>query len=115
LIRSFFSKRICTARTAPINENEKVNDWAESDLAWDLADAISPLLADRDRAQLYPTIGSGESYTAIDTVLETVAHQRLPIPTEIIPKLTNWLDAYTQNYDALRLHGLLHAIKSLHR
>lgn len=44
--------------------------WAESDLAWELADVISPLLADRDRAQLYATIGSGESYTAIDTALQ---------------------------------------------
>jgi hypothetical protein len=61
-----------------------VNDWAESDLAWELADAISPLLADRDRAQLYATIGSGESYTAIDTVLQTIAHQSLPIPAELI-------------------------------
>ena len=65
----------CTARTARINETEKVNDWAESDLAWELADAISPLLADRYRAQLYDTIGSGESYTAIYTVLQTIAHQ----------------------------------------
>ena len=47
-----------------------MDDWAESDLAWELADAISPLLADRDRAQLYAIIGSGESYIAIDTVLQ---------------------------------------------
>ena len=87
--------------------------WAESDLAWELADAISPLLADRDRDQLYATIGSGESYTAIDTVLQTVAHQSLPIATELITKLTDWLDAYAHSDDAPRLHELLHAIKSL--
>ena len=92
-----------------------MNDWAESDLAWELADAISPLLADRDRAQLYATIGSGESYTAIDTVLQTIAHQSLPIPAELITKLINWLDAYAHSDDAPRLHELLHAIKSLRR
>jgi hypothetical protein len=90
-----------------------VDDWAESDLAWELADAISPLLADRDRAQLYAIIGSGESYIAIDTVLQTMAHQSLPIATELITKLTNWLDAYVHSDDAPRLHELLHAIKSL--
>jgi hypothetical protein len=90
-----------------------VDHWAESDLAWELADAISPLLADRDRDQLYATIGSGESYTAIDTVLQTVAHQSLPIATELITKLTDWLDAYAHSDDAPRLHELLHAIKSL--
>jgi hypothetical protein len=73
-----------------------VDDWTESDLAWELADAISPLLADRDRDQLYATIGSGESCTAIDTVLQTMAHQNAPIPPQLIAKLTNWLDAYTQ-------------------
>ena len=103
----------CTARTAPVNENENVNQWAESDLAWELADAISPLLADSDRAQLYATIGSGESYAAIDTVLQTIAYQSLSIPTELISKLTNWLDAYAHSDDAPRLHELLHAIKSL--
>jgi hypothetical protein len=92
-----------------------VNDWAESDLAWELADAISPLLADRDRAQLYATIGSGESYTAIETVLQTIAHQSLPIPAELITKLINWLGAYAHSDDAPRLHELLHAIKSLRR
>ena len=61
-----------------------MDDWAESDLAWELADAISPLLADRDRAQLYAIIGSGESYIAIDTVLQTMAHQSLPIATELV-------------------------------
>jgi hypothetical protein len=73
-----------------------VDDGAESDLAWELADAISPWLADRDRTQLYATIGSVESYTAIDTVLHTIAHQSLPIPAELVIKLTNWLDAYTK-------------------
>jgi hypothetical protein len=92
-----------------------VNDWAESDLAWELADAISTLLADRDRDQLYATIGAGESYTAIDTMLQTIAPQCFPIPAELITKLINWLDAYAHSDDAPRLHELLRAIKSQRR
>jgi hypothetical protein len=90
-----------------------VDDWVESDLAWELADAISPLLGERDRVQLYATIGSGDSYTAIDAVLQTVVHQSLPIPAELVTKLTNWLDAYIHSDDAPRLFELLCAIKSL--
>jgi hypothetical protein len=90
-----------------------VDDWSESDLAWELADAISPLLAERDRLQLYATIGSGDSYTAIDALLQTMAHQRLAIPAELIPKLADWLDAYVHSDDAPRLLELLSAIKSL--
>lgn len=95
------------------NENENVEDWAASDLAWELADAISPLLAERDREQLYATIGSGDSYAAIVTMLQTMARQSSPISPEITAKLINWLDAYTYSEDANRLHELLRTIRSL--
>lgn len=90
-----------------------MEDWAASDLAWELADAISPLLAERDREQLYATIGSGDSYAAIVTMLQTMARQSSPISPEITAKLINWLDAYTYSEDANRLHELLRTIRSL--
>jgi hypothetical protein len=96
---------------APANENEKVDDWAEADLAWELADAISPLLTDCDRDQLYATIGSGDSSTAIAAILQTMAHQGSPATPALITKLTHWLDAYTHSHDAPRLHELLRAIQ----
>lgn len=105
--------RTARAQTAPVTETNEVDDWAASDLAWELADAINPLIADRDRAQLYATIGSGESYAAIDAVLQTIAHRRLPITGELVAKVANWLDAYAYSSDASRLHELLHAIRSL--
>jgi hypothetical protein len=46
------------------------------------------VLAESDRARLYAIIGSGESYTAITTVLQIMACQRLPIPTRLMTKLT---------------------------
>jgi hypothetical protein len=90
-----------------------VDDWAESELAWELADAIGFLLADNDRAQLYAIIGSGESYTAIITVLHIMARQRLPIPNELITKLAEWLGAYAHSDDGPRLRELLDAISPL--
>lgn len=92
-----------------------MDDWTESDLAWELADAISPQLTDRDHAQLYAMIGSGESFTAIDIALQTVTRQGLSIPTELETRLANWLDAYTHSNDAPRLRELLCAIESLRR
>ena len=90
-----------------------MDERGESDLAWELADAISPLLGERDRDQLYAIIGSGDSYTAIDALLQTMAHQRLPLPAEFVPKLSGWLDAYVHSDDAPRLLELLRAITSL--
>jgi hypothetical protein len=89
-----------------------VDDRAESDLAWELADAISPLLAELDRGQFYAAIGSGESYTAIDTALQTIARQGVPMPAELITRLTDWLGAYAHSADAPRLHELLSAIET---
>lgn len=104
------SIRNCTARTSAANEDGTVDNWAESELAWELADAINHLLADRDRSQLYVTIGSGDSYGAIETALQTMAHHDLSVPAELIAKLANWLDAYAHSRDVLRLHELLRAL-----
>jgi hypothetical protein len=90
-----------------------VNDWAESDLAWELADEIGSLLADRERAQLYATIGAGHSFTAIETLLQIIARQRLTLSFELVAKIADWLDAYAHSDDAPRLHELLYAIKHL--
>jgi hypothetical protein len=90
-----------------------VDDPTEADLAWELADVISPLLDEHDRHQLYATIGSGDSYTGIDTALQTIAHQSWPLPTALISKLHDWLHAYAQSDDAPRLHELIRNIESL--
>jgi hypothetical protein len=89
-----------------------VDDRAESDLAWELADAVSPLLAEPDRRQFYAAIGSGESYIAIDTALQTIARQGAAIPSELRTKLTDWLGAYAHSADAPRLRELLSAIQT---
>jgi hypothetical protein len=95
------------------NENENVHDWGESDLAWELADAISPLLAERDRHQLYATIGSGDSYVAIDTMLQTMAQESFPVSPKLVAKLVTWLDGYAHSQDAPRLHQLLRTVTAL--
>ncbi|MBW0012522.1 hypothetical protein [Mycobacterium sp.] len=96
-------------------EDEKVDDWAASDLAWELAEAISPLLANRDRERdrLYAAIGSGDSYAAIDAVLQILAGQGSALPAGLVAKLTNWLDAYTHSDDAHRLQELLRVITAV--
>ena len=55
---------------------------------------------------------SGKSYAAIDTALQAITHQSLPLRSELVAKLANWLDAYAHSYDAPRLRDLFNAIKS---
>ena len=104
----------CGLQTTPLStENENVNDWAESDLAWELADAISPLLTERERHQLYATIGSGDSYAAIDTVLQTMAQESFPVSPKLVAKLVTWLDGYAHSQDAPRLNQMLRTVTAL--
>jgi hypothetical protein len=90
-----------------------VNDWAESDLAWELAEVVGPVLADRDRDELYVTIGSGSSYAAIDTLLQMIVQRRLPVSVALVARIDVWSNAYVHSGDAPRLHELLDAIRSL--
>jgi hypothetical protein len=84
----------------------QVDDWAEAELAWKLADALSPALPASERNQLYAVLGSADSYTAITTVLRAA----LPLPAGLITELRTWLHAYQHSADAPHLHALLRAV-----
>ncbi|WP_186244527.1 hypothetical protein [Mycobacterium simulans] len=83
-----------------------MDDWAEAELAWKLADALSPAFPAAERAQLYAVLGSGDSYAAITTVLRAA----LPLPATLITELRAWLYAYQHSDDAPHLHELLRAV-----
>jgi len=100
-------------REAPTKEKRKVDDPAESDLAWELADIISNALPGPDRAHLYAIIGSGDSYTAIEVALQTITRHSLPLPATLINRITTWLEAYAHSDDGPRLQELVHIIKPL--
>jgi len=89
-----------------------VDYWAECDLAWDLADAISVVVSDRERSELYTIIGGGDSYRAIDTLLGIVARVDVLVSPDLVQKLTDWLAAYAGSMDAARLRVLLDAVRS---
>ncbi|ASL18398.1 hypothetical protein [Mycobacterium intracellulare] len=90
-----------------------MNDWTESELAWQLADQIGPLLADPDRDQLYTTIGAGHSFIAIDKMLQIIVQRHLTVPRELVATVAEWLGAYAHSHDAPRLNELLCVIKGL--
>jgi hypothetical protein len=98
-----------TLRSAKISW---VDEWAESDLAWELADTLGPLLPDHDRAAIYTTIGSGYSYTAITRLVQASALGGYALPPRLVDRLAEWLDAYTHSDDAARLLQLLNAIRT---
>jgi hypothetical protein len=87
-----------------------VNYWAESDLAWELVDAVGPRMANHERAEVYAMIGGGNFYTAIQTLLETTVRVGLAISPALAAGLTHWFAPYTHDEGAPRLRELLHTI-----
>ncbi len=106
------SRTLLPKADRPETATRNMNDWDAADLAWELADAVGPRLDERDRARIYATVGSGESYTAIGIVLRTVAQRSLSLPAELIAKVADWLDAYEHSDDGPRLREMLRAIEA---
>jgi hypothetical protein len=94
-----------------MGENEHVDAWAETDLAWDLAELAGLHIPEHDRIAVYAAIGAGDCYAAIDTLLETIVHARVPAPPALVAKIVDWLKAYAHHADAPRLHELLNVIR----
>jgi hypothetical protein len=90
-----------------------VNYWAEIDLAWELAEAVATRIPGRDSADAYASIGAGNSYLAIRLLLDRAARERVPLSSELIGRLTEWLEAYAHDDDAPRLRELLVLIATL--
>jgi hypothetical protein len=91
---------------------DQVDNWAETDLAWELAEIACLLMPDRDRIEVYTAIGAGYSYTAIGTLLRTIDREDVAISAVLAARLADWLSAYAHHRDALRLHKILDSIQS---
>lgn len=94
-----------------IRDNRGVDDWAESDLAWQLAEVACLLLPDRDRVEVYTAIGAGYNYGAIEAMLETVVRAGTPVPPALLARIADWLNGYAHHQDAPRLQRILAALE----
>lgn len=85
--------------------------WAETDLAWQLAEAAGGVLAKRDRDEVYTAIGAGNSYTAIAVLLQAIERCGAPISPALAAKVAEWLNGYTYNDDTACLRDALRSIQ----
>ncbi|MEM6110341.1 hypothetical protein AAHS21_29575 [Mycobacterium sp. 050272] len=92
-----------------------MDDWAETDLAWELAEIACLLIPDGDRTEVYTAIGAGYSYAAIGALLRTIDHASVPVSLELLTRLADWLNAYAHHDDAPLLHEMLDSIRGVTR
>ena len=87
-----------------------MDDTAETQLAWDLAELASPHISERDRTEVHTAIGGGDCYAAIGTLLETIIRARVRVPFTLAARINAWRAPYAHHADAPRLNELLTAI-----
>jgi hypothetical protein len=96
-----------------MGENEWVDDNAETQLAWDLAELASLHISEHDRNDVHTAIGGGDCYAAIGTLLKAIVRARVPVPSTLAARISDWRAPYVNHVDAPRLNELLTAISSL--
>jgi len=79
----------------------------EANLAWALALAAKPHLDALERNYTFVTIGAGETFAAIHTLLKWVAIKRIPVEPDLVRQCGSWLDAYVGHEDERYLRRVI--------
>jgi predicted helicase len=79
----------------------------ETNLAWALIEAAKPHLSDRERYNIFVTVGAGETFAAIRILLKLAAAKRIPVQTDLVQLCTMWLDTYPHHREEQHLRSLI--------
>ncbi|MGE0215900.1 hypothetical protein [Mycolicibacterium sp.] len=77
------------------------------DLAWRLADALSPTLSAHDKHAVFVALGCRQYPQAIAEALRAATEARLPIPGTVVDDLTVWLRVRHRDGEGARISALL--------
>jgi hypothetical protein len=67
----------------------------ETDLAWALIEAAKPHMNAGERNFVFVSIGAGDTFAAIGSLINLVAAKRIPLRPHLMQPCATWLDAYT--------------------
>jgi hypothetical protein len=88
-----------------------VRNVLQTDLAWALIDAAKPHMTAGERNYVFVTVGAGDTFPAICSLIKLVADKHIPLHPALVQQCATWLDAYIlhQDHDHLRrlIEGLL--------
>lgn len=79
----------------------------ETNLAWALAEAITPHLSAVERNHVFVVIGAGEAFAAIRHLFKSAAFKRIPLRPDLLRQCTSWLHAYVGHEDERYLRHLI--------
>jgi hypothetical protein len=83
----------------------------QTDLAWALIDVVKPHMSVGERNYAFVTIGAGDLFAAICSLIKFVAAKHIPLRPELLRQCARWLDGYVlhDDHEALRriIEGVL--------
>lgn len=84
----------------------------EAKLAWAIAQVTHPHFDAVERHDIYVTIGVGETFSAISSLIAMVVGKRLTLPADLVTRFVIWLDAYVGNDSEPHLRQLIGQVMS---
>jgi hypothetical protein len=84
----------------------------EAKLAWAIAQVTHPHFDAVERHDIYVTIGVGETFSAISSLIAMVVGKRLTLPADLVTRFVIWLDAYVGNAGEPHLRQLIGQVMS---
>lgn len=104
-------QRPIPAQTMPSTARKGASVMSEAMLAWALADAVSVCFTAKDQVCIYTTLGAGETYSAIQRMLDIAVRKRYPLPARLISALAAWLNCYVGNEHEPTIRSLLNRVE----
>lgn len=82
----------------------------QTDVAWTLAQAVSDRLDAVHRAQIYATLGAGETFDTIAELLRIAVHCNIKLSPELVADLRGWHNGYRGTDDEAGLAAFIAAL-----
>ena len=79
----------------------------ETNLAWALAEAITPHLSAVERNHIFVVIGAGDTFAVIRHLFKSAAFKRIPLRPDLLRHCISWLHAYVGHEDERYLRHLI--------
>jgi hypothetical protein len=72
-----------------------VRNSQESNLVWALIEAAKPHMNAGERNYVFVTVGAGDTFAAIRSLIKFVAAKHIPLRPQLVQLCRTWLDGYT--------------------
>ncbi|WP_051574146.1 hypothetical protein [Mycobacterium sp. URHB0044] len=84
-----------------------VQNERETYLAWALIEAAKPHMSVGERNFVFVTVGAGDTFAAIRSLVNLLAAKRIPLRPQVVQLCRTWLDGYTAHDEHEHLRGII--------